>query len=304
MSSCSHRGIVNAVNRRWRFPASTNCTRCSAASISARRRWITPGTSSPRSKSSIPISSCRCTAAAEFRRGDADIAPDRLLLGSTGAMHDRSEPDARESAIVAAGAILVCGNRAALAVAPRSCARAGCRPGRAARLMDDLMWGRGHVGGPFDIDRSRRQAANRCGFPRQAHAGIFRLHYVPGHLPDRTDADRAGRRQARRGGRRSPAAIHFRRSRTATRRTCSPPSRAVPSAPDRAHRNAGANPRRGGCLQGLLRKIFSTTTARNISSITPASFTDGPIREYLGFFPPGTSADRMVEIIRQHLATH
>jgi protein SCO1/2 len=26
--------------------------------------------------------------------------------------------------------------------------------------------------------------------------------------------------------------------------------------------------------------------------------------EYLGFFPPGTSSDRMVEIIRQHLATH
>jgi hypothetical protein len=24
--------------------------------------------------------------------------------------------------------------------------------------------------------------------------------------------------------------------------------------------------------------------------------------DYLGFFPPGTSADRMVEIIRQHLA--
>jgi cytochrome oxidase Cu insertion factor (SCO1/SenC/PrrC family) len=27
----------------------------------------------------------------------------------------------------------------------------------------------------------------------------------------------------------------------------------------------------------------------------------GRLGEYLGFFPPGTSADRMVEIIRQHL---
>jgi protein SCO1/2 len=27
----------------------------------------------------------------------------------------------------------------------------------------------------------------------------------------------------------------------------------------------------------------------------------GRAGEYLGFFPPGTSADRMIEIIRQHL---
>ena len=30
----------------------------------------------------------------------------------------------------------------------------------------------------------------------------------------------------------------------------------------------------------------------------------GRAGEYLGFFPPGTSADRMVEIIRQHLVPH
>jgi len=45
---------------------------------------------------------------------------------------------------------------------------------------------------------------------------------------------------------------------------------------------------------------------RSVYLIDHTGFTYlmGRSGEYLGFFPPGTSSDRMAEIIRQHLAHH
>jgi 7,8-dihydropterin-6-yl-methyl-4-(beta-D-ribofuranosyl)aminobenzene 5'-phosphate synthase len=69
-SSCYRRAVIAASStrpsRRWRFRASPSCMPCSAASTLARRRWITPNTSSASSSSSIPISWCRCIAAARI----------------------------------------------------------------------------------------------------------------------------------------------------------------------------------------------------------------------------------------------
>ena len=61
--------------------------------------------------------------------------------------------------------------------------------------MDILMWNREPVGGPFELDRPHRTHAHRARFSRPADAGLFRLHLLPRHLPDRPAGDRPGARQ-------------------------------------------------------------------------------------------------------------
>ena len=67
--------------------------------------------------------------------------------------------------------------------------------------------------------------------------------------------------------------------------------------------DAEANPQGWPRLQGLLRPdtTMSKQTDRGIDH-TAYMYLMGRDGRYLGFFPPGTSADRMVEIIRPQLA--
>ena len=55
--------------------------------------------------------------------------------------------------------------------------------------------------------------------------------------------------------------------------------------------------------QGAVAKTFRVRAFPTLYLIDHTGFIYlmGGSGEYLGFFPPGTSADRMVEIIRQHL---
>ena len=86
------------------------------------------------------------------------------------------------------------------------CARAGCCSARQradvvaradARTLRRRTDGRGDVEPRADrravhAHRSERHAPHRRGLPRQADAGLFRLHLLPGHLPDRPAADGTG----------------------------------------------------------------------------------------------------------------
>ena len=74
-------------------------------------------------------------------------------------------------------------------------------PDRAAKLMDDLMWGRGHVGGPFALIDQNGKTRTDADFRGKLLTGLFRLHHLPRHLPDRVDADWTCSGQARRRGR-------------------------------------------------------------------------------------------------------
>ena len=77
----------------------------------------------------------------------------------------------------------------------------------------------------------------------------------------------------------------------------------VSSAADRAYRQRGRHPQGGGCLQGLLRQGRSQQGCADYT-VDHTAFIYLMDRDgnYLGFFPPGTSAERMVEIIRPRLA--
>jgi cytochrome oxidase Cu insertion factor (SCO1/SenC/PrrC family) len=172
---------------------------------------------------------------------------------------------------------------------------------RAARLMDDLMWGRGHVGGPFELIDQTGKRRTDTNFRGKLLIVYFGYTYCPDVCPtDLAQISFAIDKLGAAGDEVQPLFISV------------DPERDIPSV--LAPYVAMFHPRLVG-LTGTpeqIRAVADSYKAYYAKYLPPDGgvylidhtgfvYLMGRSGEYLGFFPPGTSADRMVEIIRQHL---
>jgi len=172
---------------------------------------------------------------------------------------------------------------------------------RAARLMDDLMWGRGSVGGPFEFIDHTGNKRTDAEFRGKLLVVYFGYTYCPDICPtDLTQIGLAMDKLGAAGDEVQPLFISV------------DPERDTPGV--LAPYVAAFHPRLIG-LTGSPAQIRAVAdsykayyakyrpTDGGVYLIDHTGFTYlmGRNGEYLGFFPPGTSADRMVEIIRRHL---
>jgi cytochrome oxidase Cu insertion factor (SCO1/SenC/PrrC family) len=174
-------------------------------------------------------------------------------------------------------------------------------PARAARLMDDLMWGRGTVGGPFELIDHRGNKRTDADFRRKLLLVYFGYTYCPDVCPtDLMQIGLAVDKLGAAGGEIQPLFI------------------SVDPERDTVSMLAGyvalLHPRLIG-LTGTAAQVravadeYKAYYARYsppgggeyLIDHTGFIYLMGRNGEYLGFFPPGTSADRMAEIIGRHL---
>jgi cytochrome oxidase Cu insertion factor (SCO1/SenC/PrrC family) len=173
---------------------------------------------------------------------------------------------------------------------------------RAARLMDDLMWGRGHVGGPFALVDHAGKTRTDAEFRGKLMLVYFGYTTCPDICP--TDLMQIGLAVDKLGEAAAQVQPLF-----------------VSVDPERDTKDVLAayvgsfSPRIIG-LTGTPEQIRAVADSYKAyyARYTPPDgavylidhtgfiYLMGRSGEYLGFFPPGTSADRMVEIIRQNLA--
>ncbi len=175
---------------------------------------------------------------------------------------------------------------------------------RAAKLMDDLMWGRGHVGGPFALIDQDGKPRTDADFRGKLMLVFFGYTTCPDICPtELMEIGLAVDKLGAAGDDVQPLFISV------------DPDRDTPDV--LAAYVAQFHPRLIGLTgtPGQIRAVADSYTAYyakyfpNDGAVylidhTGLVYLMGRSGEYLGFFPPGTSADRMVEIIRQLLATH
>jgi cytochrome oxidase Cu insertion factor (SCO1/SenC/PrrC family) len=172
---------------------------------------------------------------------------------------------------------------------------------RAARLMDDLMWRRGTVGGPFESIDHRGNKRTDADFRGKLLLVYFGYTYCPDVCPtDLMQIGLAVDKLGAAGGEVQPLFISV------------DPERDTVSV--LAAYVALFHPRLIG-LTGTEAQIraaadeYKAYYARYsppgggdyLIDHTGFIYLMGRSGEYLGFFPPGTSADRMAEIIGRHL---
>lgn len=177
-------------------------------------------------------------------------------------------------------------------------------PARAARLMDDLMWGRGHVGGAFSLIDQTGQRRTDADFRGKLLIVYFGYTTCPDVCPtDLMQISLAVDKLGAAGDEVQPIFISV----DPERDTPDVLARYVPLF----------HPRLVG-LTGTAAQIRSAADAYKayyakyqpengdvyLMDHTGFIYLMGRSGEYLGFFPPGTPADRMVEVVRQHLAQH
>jgi protein SCO1/2 len=174
-------------------------------------------------------------------------------------------------------------------------------PDRAARLMDDLMWGRGHVGGPFTLTDQTGKQRTDADFRGKLLIVFFGYTTCPDICP--TELMQIGLAIDQLGAAGDEVQPLF---------ISVDPERDTPDV--LAKYVANFHPRLIG-LTGTPEQIRAIADAYKayyarysppdgavyLIDHTGFVYLMGRSGEYLGFFPPGTSADRMVEIIRQHL---
>ena len=176
------------------------------------------------------------------------------------------------------------------------------QPPSAAQMMDDLMYGRGSVGGPFTLTDQNGKPRSDTDFRGKLMIVYFGYTYCPDVCP----ADLMAITQALDAL--GPAAeevqpiVHHDRSGAghgAAGQICL----GLPSKPDRSYRFSRRNPQSGQCLQGVLREGAGPAQWRLCRSTTRgAIYLMGRNGEYLGFMPPQTAPDRLIRILRDHLA--
>ena len=189
----------------------------------------------------------------------------------------------------------------AAAAAPHRALAQAPDPARAARLMDDLMWGRGTVGGPFELIDHRGNKRTDADFRGKLLLVYFGYTYCPDVCPtDLMQIGLAVDKLGAAGGEVQPLFISV------------DPERDTVSV--LAAYVALFHPRLIG-LTGTAAQIravadeYKAYYARYsppgggdyLIDHTGFIYLMGRSGEYLGFFPPGTSADRMAEIIGRHL---
>ena len=177
-------------------------------------------------------------------------------------------------------------------------------PARASRLMDDLMWGRGSVGGPFElIDHTGNQRTD-ADFRGKLLIVYFGYTYCPDICPtDLMQISLAIEKLGTAGADVQPLFISVDPERDTTSVLAQYVSMFHPrligltGTPDRVRAVADS-------YKAYYAKYLPPDGAAYLIDHTGFVYLMDRSGEYLGFFPPGTSADRMVEIIRQHLAQH
>ena len=177
-------------------------------------------------------------------------------------------------------------------------------PDRAARLMDDLMWGRSHVGGPFTlIDHTGKQRTD-ADFRGKLLIVYFGYTTCPDICP--TELMQIGLAVDKLGAAGDEVQPLF---------ISVDPERDTPAV--LAPYVAQFHPRLIG-LTGTPQQIRSVADSYKAyyAKYTPPDgaiylidhtgfvYLVGRDGQYAGFFPPGTTADRMIEIIRPLLAKH
>jgi cytochrome oxidase Cu insertion factor (SCO1/SenC/PrrC family) len=177
-------------------------------------------------------------------------------------------------------------------------------PAAAARLMDDLMWGRGPVGGPFELTDHNGKKRTDADFRGKLLIVYFGYTTCPDICPtDLLEISRAVDALGAAGGDVQPLFISVDPDRD--------------SAAVLAQDVASFHPRLIG-LTGTPEQIRSVASAYKayyakysppgggvfLIDHTGIIYLMDRAGRYLGFFPPGTSAGRMVEIIRPQLAAH
>jgi cytochrome oxidase Cu insertion factor (SCO1/SenC/PrrC family) len=172
---------------------------------------------------------------------------------------------------------------------------------RAAKLMDDLMWGRGSVGGPFKLIDGTGKTRTDADFRGKLLLVYFGYTYCPDVCPtDLLQISMTVDKLGAAGEGVQPLFISV------------DPGRDTPSV--LAQYVSLFSARLIG-LTGTPEQIQKIADSYKVyyAKYTPPDggvymidhtgfiYLMGRAGEYLGFFPPGTSADRMVEIIRPHL---
>jgi cytochrome oxidase Cu insertion factor (SCO1/SenC/PrrC family) len=174
-------------------------------------------------------------------------------------------------------------------------------PNRAPKLMDDLMWGRGHIGGPFTLIDQNGKTRTDEDFRGKLLLVFFGYTTCPDICPtELMQVGLAVDKLGTAGDQVQPLFISV------------DPDRDTPEV--LAPYVAQFHPRLIG-LTGTVEQIRAVADSYKayyakyqppdgavyLIDHTGFVYLMGRSGEYLGFFPPGTSADRMVEIIRQHL---
>src|SRR6516225_9280966 len=171
-----------------------------------------------------------------------------MTPGRRSATRPRLRAFARALATIGATLLTAYATDRALAQAPD--------PAKAARLMDDLMWGRGHVGGPFELIDQTGRPRTDADFRGKLLIVYFGYTYCPDVCP--TDLMQIGLAMDKLGAAGAQVQPLF---------ISVDPERDTPSVfadyvsmfNPRIVGLTGTppGPRGGGCLQGLLRQSLS-----------------------------------------------
>jgi len=175
---------------------------------------------------------------------------------------------------------------------------------KAARLMDDLMWGRGHIGGPFELIDQTGHTRTDADFRGKLLIVYFGYTYCPDVCP--TDLMQIGLAIDKLGAASVQVQPLF---------VSVDPERDTPSV--LANYVSMFNPRIvaltgtpaqvravADAYKAYYAKVFPEGSTAYLIDHTGFIYLMGRAGEYLGFFPPGTSAERLAKVIGRHLADH
>jgi cytochrome oxidase Cu insertion factor (SCO1/SenC/PrrC family) len=174
-------------------------------------------------------------------------------------------------------------------------------PTRAAKLMDDLMWGRGHIGGPFKLTDQAGNTRTDADFRGKLLIIYFGYTTCPDICP--TDLMQIGiaiDKLGAAGDGVQPLFISVDPERDKPDvlgpyvAQFHPRLLGLTGRPDEIRAVADS-------YKAYYAKYFPSDGAVYLIDHTGFIYLMGRSGEYLGFFPPGTSADRIVDIVRQHL---
>lgn len=197
---------------------------------------------------------------------------------------------------------IVCGLAIAGAVFPARAQQPD--PNAAARLMDDLMWGRGHIGGPFELVDHKGKKRTDADFRGKLLLVYFGYTYCPDICPaDLLQISLALDKLGTIGNEVQPLFISVDPERDTTTVLAQYVSSFHPHLI-----GLTGTPEQIRAIANSYKAYYAKYTPPDggVYLIDHTGFTYLMDRGggYLGFFPPGTSADRMIEIIRPYLVSN
>lgn len=172
----------------------------------------------------------------------------------------------------------------------------------AAELMDDLMWDRGPIGGPFTL----RDQEGRARSLDEFRGSLVLLYFGYMHCPDvcPTDLQEIGAAidaLGTQGDRVTPIFITIDPERDTSQALAS----YVPSFHPRLLGLTGELEdirRIATSYKVSFKKVDDPRSTQYVMDHSAFIYLLGADGKYLGFFPPGTKSDRILEVVRPHLA--